>query len=301
MDYDKPALTLDEQVVLLQKRGLSIDDEESAKYFLGNISYYKLSGYWFTFLKEPHTAHLFKLNTEFQKVINTYKFDRKLRILIFNQLERIENSFKTQLIYHYSLAYGSHWFDELSIYKSYSNKSKFIEILTGNTDKSKELFIEHYKNKYSNPKLPPSWMSIEICSLGQVSLLFKNLKTSKEKKIVSKFFGVDHVVLESWMESLAFVRNICAHHSRLWNRQLPIKPTIPRNPYNSWLSAVPDFDKQDRLYLILAIIFYLSKIINENTTFKQKLLELLDDYPELPKHYMGFPTNWKNDDFWRGL
>jgi abortive infection bacteriophage resistance protein len=298
MDFNKSSLSIDEQIALLQKRGMLIDGLDKAKHYLKHISYYKLSGYWFTFLKEPHSEHLFKQDTEFRAVINTYFFDRKLRLLLFDQIERLENSFKTQLIHIYSRSFGSHWFYEDKIYKKESYKDKFIDILTDNVAKSKEIFIEHYKHHYNNPKLPPSWMSLEISTLGQVSLLYKNLKPSHEKKEIANSFGIDHIVLESWMESLSFIRNVCAHHARLWNKQLPIKPLRPKNPYNEWINILPDTDKFDRIYLILAIIYYLSKVISPNTSFNEKLKVLLDEYDKLPKHYMGFPKDWLSDEFW---
>ncbi|TAL67088.1 MAG: Abi family protein [Bacteroidetes bacterium] len=295
-NFNKNPLSFTEQIELLKSRGLIIDNNDEAERYLKNISYYKLSGYWHTFLKPPHELHQFKSNTKFSQIIKTFIFDRKLRLLIFDQLERIENSFKTQLIYNYSIEFGSHWYLNETLYKNINYKNRFIEILYDTTKSSKEIFINHYKTKYTEPELPPSWMSLEIISLGQVSLLYKNLKISKAKKEIAHYFGVDAIVLESWFESLSFVRNICAHHSRLWNRQLPIKPMIPRNPYNEWLTNIPD--RADRIYIILTIIFYLSKIINPNTTFNEKLTNLLIEYPEIPLHYMGFPMDWKKDKFW---
>ena len=102
-----------------------IDNYDDTERYLKNISYYKLSGYWYTFLKLPHELHQFKGNTKFSQIIKTFIFDRKLRLLIFDQLERIENSFKTQLIYNYSLEFGSHWYLNELLYKNINYKSQY--------------------------------------------------------------------------------------------------------------------------------------------------------------------------------
>ncbi|MBI5326293.1 MAG: Abi family protein [Ignavibacteriae bacterium] len=294
--FNKEPITFQEQIERLISRGMVFDDLNEALRFLKNISYYKLSGYWYTFLQPPYENHIFKENTTFKKVIRTFILDRKLRLLIFSQLERIENSFKTQLIYNYSIAYGSNWLINEKHYKNQIIYKRFINVLNESISSSKEIFISHYRNKYTNPEFPPSWMSIDVISFGQVSILYKNLKNSNTKKVIAKYFGVDTVILESWMESLSYIRNICAHHSRLWNRQLPIKPMIPKNPYNEWIKILPE--KPDRIFIILAIIYYLSKILNPNTTFNLKLYELLTEYQEIPLHYMGFPLDWQSDNFW---
>ena len=180
----------------------------------------------------------------------------------------------------YPLAKGYWWY--------YSFDASYYD--TGRTN--------DYKSKYFSPENPPAWMTIEIASFGQLSMLFKNLRTCDARKATAKHFGVSEIVLESWLETLSFVRNTCAHHSRLWNRKLPKRPIIPDRAADKWLEILPETDKLNRIYIVLSIIRYMIKRINPGTTFPSRLKQLLSDYPEIPLHYMGFPNEWEGDKFW---
>ena len=286
------------QIELLKSRGMQITDYNKACHYLSNISYYRLSAYWFTFLKKPQNLHVFIEGTTFDKVKSTYIFDRKLRLLIFDEIERIEIAIRTQLIYHYTLAYGNNWYEDSLHYRHQDLCEKLVRIFKKEMDGTNETFIKHYKSKYFSPENPPAWMTIEIASFGQLSMLFKNLRTCDARKATAKHFGVSEIVLESWLETLSFVRNTCAHHSRLWNRKLPKRPIIPDRAADKWLEILPETDKLNRIYIVLSIIRYMIKRINPGTTFPSRLKQLLSDYPEIPLHYMGFPNEWEGDKFW---
>lgn len=300
--FTKPPITFNEQISLLANRGLLIENEEKAKRYLSNISYYRLSAYWYTFLEFPQSEHKFKIGSRFSKAVDTYVFDRKLRFLIFEEIERIEISLRTQLIYQYCHAYeSSYWFEDLELFKDAKYFYKFHELIQNEINRTNEVFIKHYKNKYSEPENPPAWMILELASFGQISTLYKNLKDKKNckaKKNIAKHYGVADVILESWLESLSFVRNTCAHHMRLWNRKLPKKPTCPNKTANKWLKTLPSSDKLNRIYIVLAIIQYLLKSFIPTSNFANKLKYLLNEYPDIPKQYMGFPNDWENEDLW---
>jgi abortive infection bacteriophage resistance protein len=143
----------------------------------------------------------------------------------------------------------------------------------------------------------PAWMIFELTSLGSLSKIYKNLKMSQAKKDISTHFGVSNpYILESWMQSITYVRNICAHHSRLWNRILTIKPKVLSKPTNQWISGSPP---NDRTYYFLCCGLYLLKAINTRTRFVNQLKILLKRYPSLPIESMGFPDDWEDDKFWR--
>jgi len=129
-------------------------------------------------------------------------------------------------------------------------------------------------------------------------MLFKNLKNCDAKKNVASHFAIDEQVLTSWLESLSYVRNACAHHMRLWNRKLPRTPIIPSNPKLDWLVENPSTDKQNRIYLSLCVISYLLSSISPGNSFAKKITDLLNKYPALPKHYMGFTENWDKEKLW---
>lgn len=167
-------------------------------------------------------------------------------------------------------------------------------------EKTSEVFIRHYKANYNQPENPPAWMILELASFGQISTLYKNLRgNNQSKRAVAKHFGVAETVLESWLECLAYVRNSCAHHMRLWNRKLPKSPLKPQKTDYTWIEYLPQPDKQNRLYLVLVIIQYLLKSFIPNSSFGQKLIFLLDSNPNIPLQYMGFPSNWKQEKIWQ--
>ena len=140
-------------------------------------------------------------------------------------------------------------------------------------------------------------MSLEVSSMGLLSHIFKNLKMSSEKKAIGTHFGINPYILESWMQSITFVRNVCAHHGRLWNRVLTLQPTMPKHTQSTWLSNT-QFDNT-RLYGFLSAVLYLLKIIDPSSTFSQDFQQLLNQFPEMNSARLGFPKNWQQEILWQ--
>ena len=299
MYFEKKPLTIEEQIHLLESRGLRFDDKQLAAHYLENISYYRLSAYWYTFLKDPKSNHEFKTGTNFQHAIDTYVFDRKLRLLIFDEIERIEIALRTQIIYHFSHQFGAMWYDDKKLFRKPQYYYKFNKLMIDEMERTSEIFIRHYQNKYTDPPNPPAWMMLELASFGQLSLLYKNLRNADARKKVAEHFKLHENVLVSWLETLSYLRNTCAHHSRLWNRKIPKPPVIPEKPRALWLNELPPLDYHNRMYLALASIGYLLTSFMPSSSFKKRLIKLIDQYPALPLHYMGFPLKWKEDEFWK--
>ncbi len=300
MIFDKSALTVEQQLSLLKERGMVVGNEDKAKMYLSNISYYRLSAYWHTFLENPKTNHRFSKGTTFEDAFDTYVFDRKLRLYIFDEIERIEIALRTTIIHNFCLQYGNNWYENKSLFRGQDSYFyRFNSILQEEMSKTREVFIKHYREKYNEPPNPPAWMALELASFGQLSMLYKNLKNCEARKKVAQHFGLDERVLESWLEALAYIRNACAHHMRLWNRKLPRTPMLPRNPKLTWLKEVPVPENANRIYVIISSINYLLSSISPGNSFPKKINDLLAKYPKLPKHYMGFTKNWKEEAIWK--
>lgn len=276
-----------------------IGDEAKTKMYLTNISYYRLSAYWYTFLEDPKIDHVFKEGTTFEQALDTYVFDRRLRDYIFDEIERIEIALRTTIIHNYSLCYGNNFYEDKSLYKGHAYYHEFQTLLQKEMNKTSEVFIHHYRRKYTTPANPPAWMTLELASFGQLSMLYKNLKNCEPHKKVASHFGLDEQVLISWLETLSYVRNSCAHHMRLWNRKLPRTPIIPTRPQLEWLKELPPIDRRNRIYLPLSTIAYLLSSISPGNSFAKKIRDLLEKYPTLPKHYMGFTPNWDKESLWK--
>ncbi len=299
MRFEKGPLTIPQQIALLESRGMLFRNKAKAAHYLSNISYYRLSAYWFTFLKEPKGNHIFNEGTFFEQAVDTYVFDRKLRLLIFDEIERIEIALRTQIIYHFSHEFGPNWYERRELFRRPEYCYKLNDLLSEETRKTTEVFIRHYRRKYTDPVNPPAWMVLELASFGQLSLLFKNLRNSTARKGVAEHFAVHENILESWLETLSYVRNTCAHHSRLWNRKLPKSPIVPVVTGQTWLNDLPPENQHNRIYLALCVIRYLLRCVVPDSSFNRKLQALIGQYPALPVHYMGFTGNWKDEPLWK--
>lgn len=296
MEFDKPSQSTEYHIQLLKERGLTITDDDRADYYLSNIGYYRLSGYMYPFQENDH--HQFKAGVSFKKVLNHYIFDKKLRFLLLDALERIEISLRTNLTNHYSLSNGPHWFMDQNLFNNSVLHSQFIADLNERCKDSNEKFIKAYRYKYSKPELPPSWMAFETLTFGSVVSVYENLKDDDNKKAIAKTFGTFPSILESWLKSMLFVRNCSAHHSRLWNRRIPLKPMIPTRKKNRFLQTVND-NTNKQLYGILSCILYVLNQINPTSSFQTKLKELFTEYPDVDIRNMGFRDDWSQESLWQ--
>jgi abortive infection bacteriophage resistance protein len=299
--YLKPSLTIEDQINLLVSRGLIIDDPVLAKHILSNISYYRLSSYFYNFW-EDKSGHKFFGSTKFERIVNIYNFDSELRTICFKAIEVIEVSIRTKLSVFLSHNHGPYWFDNDNIVinkTSHADNIKSIQDLLN--QKIKEQFIKDHFKKYSD-QYPPSWKLLEITSFGLLSRLYGNISPSvKEKKSIARSLGLpNHEFLESWLKSIAYIRNICAHHSRLWDKKLST-PLIPNNLKGKWLSNASLTNlKRDGLYINLCCIKYLVDNIKPDNDFGSEILRLLKNYKQdVDLDKMHFPKSWDKDDLWK--
>ena len=168
----------------------------------------------------------------------------------------------------------------------------------------KENFLRHYLSKYDSPKLPPSWMMIEMLTWGELSHLYVGLKSNQAKKQIAQNLGLHAEVLESWLKSLNDVRNLCAHHSRLWNKEHGRSIKIPTSNAIQWLQQPIILSNtairyEKRTYMLLVAIQTLLYKISPNSTWAKRLKDLIEQYPSLSKANMGMPELWHQDPFWQ--
>ena len=292
--YEKPALTYAEQIQQLQERGLEINNIPRATHLLESISYYRLSGYWYPMLADK-SNHLFKESSTFQSSFQLYSFDRELRVLILRELEKIEVSIRAKMIYLLSHEYGAFWYEDSNLFTNHIKHSKSLGSLQREYERSDEEFIDAFRVKYSNP-LPPSWMMLEITSFGSLSFLYSNLKSSRTKRNIARHFGLNDKTFSSWIHSIVYLRNVCAHHSRFWNRVMRIQPVRPRSIYKTWLET--DDVANNRAFYILSIILFLMQTINPGNTIVGRFKALLEKYPNVDVFAMGFPEDWEEETLW---
>lgn len=292
--FSKVPLTYSDQIKQLEQRGLLIENKPKAAHLLANVSYYRLSGYWYPLL-EDKKAHIFKKNATFETAFKIYAFDRELRKLVLAEIEKIEVAIRAKMVYVLSHSYGPYWFTDATIFKNNVRHADCLSELNKEFLRSDEQFIKAFKKKYSDP-LPPSWIMMEVASFGKISMLFENLKSPKEKREIAHYFGLADSVFSTWIHSIVYLRNVCAHHTRLWNREMSIRPEIPRNPHNKWILSKDVLN--NRTFYILSMIVYLLNTVNPKHRFKNKLNDLLKKYPQIDLRAMGFPNDWNKDPFW---
>ena len=298
MEYNKPPITIPQQIERLKQRGLNFENEDKAAHYLSNISYYRLRAYTYPFQDNFDPQHPFRKKVSFEEIIQLYVFDRKLRMLVFNALEKIEVALRTKIINEFSYGRGSHWHEDETYYRDRYFFQKNIQSLYEEIDRSSEAFIHHYKTKYSTPEYPPAWMSLEVISLGLLSKLYLNLKKCKAKTNVAKAFGLpNHQIMESWIHAFATVRNICAHHGRLWNRRFTISPKLPYNAGRYFLKNLKIDDK--KLYAQLSCINYALREISPDCHFVDDFKKLIHGCPMVSLKDMGFPENWQEEALWK--
>jgi abortive infection bacteriophage resistance protein len=284
--YNKPPLDVGKQIELLKSRGLIIQDIDLAKHHFQHISYYRLSAYMLPFKKQQD---VFKQDTSFQDILDVYFFDKKLRMITFDAIEKIEVSLRAFITYVMSMEYGANWFEKGNLFEKEDKHKKIIETIKANTIASnqKDVFIEHYCEKYTVPALPPSWMVMETLSFGNVSFIFSSLKKTERKKF-EKYFKYNEFLLKSWFHALTYTRNLCCHHSRLWNREFIISPKVNKNFGNNMKLSRRKFFAQ------ALVIEALLKTIAPTNHWSKNLKDIFNKYPNINIQNMGFPKDFKS-------
>lgn len=299
--FQKIALTFQEQIDQLQNRGLLVLPSDQAHHYLAHISYYRLSGYWWP-MQADKDLHIFKPNSRFGDVMALYFFDSELRTILFDVIEKIEISLRTKLIYHLSHEYGPWWFQNTDLFNNTSELVKTLFVIDEEIDRSKETFVkEHDKKHKDDLRFPPSWKTLELTSFGTLSKLYGNLKNNIKSKddIAVEYGTVNHTFLPSWLQSINQIRNYCAHHNRLWNRNLPGKPKILNKPPHAWIVDVPKENELQYLYIHLCCMKYLLNIIQPNNHFRHRLEKVLNKYPNVDPNALGLKNNWQNEPLWQ--
>ncbi|MBX7046638.1 MAG: Abi family protein [Ignavibacteria bacterium] len=293
--YLKPALTYQQQLVLLKNRGLNVEDEAKALHILETVSYYRLSAYWYQMMDSSKGENLFRVNSSFDTAFMLYCFDKDLRKLIINEIEKIEISIRAKIIYILSNEHSPFWFENINLFVNKRKHELCLEKLQIEYSRNNEFLIRLFKENFAN-KFPPSWILMEVTSFGTLSSIYKNLRNSHSKKKIAEFFGLQQEVFESWLHTLVYVRNICMHHSRFWNIKLSVSPKKVRRPVYLWIKN--DKVKSDKAYYFLCILKYFINKIHRTNKLTIKLEQLIAKYPNINIEEIGFDPEWKKEVFW---
>ena len=285
----------EELVDLLTERGLSIPEKDSACRYIRNIGYYRLSAYLYPFLKLPKEQQFFKDGSNLNGALMLYRFDKKLRMFLINEIEKIEIAFRSTLANIVAQETGNiFWMTDETMFANADRFNRTMEKVKKELNGSKEDFILHFRKKYSNA-YPPAWMLVEILPLGVITRIFENLHDNALKKKIAKVFQLPLPVFSSWMTVITLTRNSCCHHSRVWNRIYAVGPMVPKKMNSHWISNKVSHLKT---FYEICIIKWFIDIISPQNNLKEHLTSLLASFPQVDTKAMGFPENWEEETLW---
>lgn len=300
MKFNKRPFTHEQQLDQLIQRGLACADRAQALHYLGHINYYRLGAYWLPF-EADHASHTFKPGTCFDDVLNLYVFDRELRLLVLDAIERVEVSVRTGWAYTLAHRYGPHAHLDATLFKkpdrnwNYTQQSQRLEVEVRNA-KHHEAFLRHHYQKYDE-SMPPLWAVVEIMTLGQLSKWYSNLCHGADRNAVAHRYGMDETNLTSFLHHLSVIRNFCAHHNRLWNREFTFTFRLPSHRPPALVTSLNHQDSR-RLYNTLTVLAWLLDGISPQHHWKQRLKKLLTQH-NIDLQRMGFPTDWQQRAIWQ--
>lgn len=307
MSNQKPR-TIEEQIRLLHSRGMQFSSEEYAKECLSHISYFRLKYYW-TDMIDEETEHDFLEDASFDDVIARYNFDRSLRLILFDAIEIIEVALRAKIINHLSQAKDSGlWYLDESLFEKMEYYEDFLLDLKYEFERSTEPFAKEYIAKHTNwdsesieGDNPDAWMILEVATFGTLSKMYKNLKSQlPQRATIANEFGLYSAKeLSSWLEAISVLRNIIAHHSRLWNRSLAKQPMNIKGHRDKWLNTPFTDNQKKKPYGVITAMLYLCNAVYPENQIKAKILSLLDNSKGIPYGRLGFTGNWRNNPIWK--
>ena len=221
-----------------------------------------------------------------------------MRLILFDALERIEIALRTKLVYYPSIELDQWWFEnESNFFSKEFHKESLIEI-DKELARTKEIFIKSHYDKYGNEHRPPAYKTLEVISFGCLSKLYSNLNNNitAKNRIARELNLPNHNFLRSWLKTFNTVRNIIAHHSRLWNRNIDFPPKLL---YKTEFDFIEEPENENSIYHCMSCILYVLNKVSKGHSIKDRLISLIESTDYIDLSEMGIPDNWKEQDIWK--
>lgn len=248
----------------------------------------------------------------FEAARELYQFDKKFKLVLLDALESVEIAVRADIALQMGAFDAFAYLDPTYFRPRFvnglnargkTNYQEWLDKFTQSVRRSKDEFVRHHQSKYGVNAPLPIWIAIELWDFGGLSYFYSGLDTPYRVAIANRFEVPNWRLMETWLQSLNYVRNLIAHHGRLWNSALVLQPALPAR------GAMPDFDVllgnpplNTRIYFVCCILAHFSKIVNTETTWPQQLVDVMNSFPAIPYASigdMGFPNDWKTHDFWK--
>lgn len=330
--YQKPYKTVEQQLDLLISHGMEITDRKAAKECLARVGYYRLSGYWYPFRKNrfgtdsltgeplfyPNTNKRqvvveddFDTGTTFKQVMDLYVFDKRLRLLILDAIERIEVALRVDIALllgqrnpwaHCEANYLRDEFaEQMSSSSNQTGFNQWLQKLGALFDRSKEKFVKHFKAKYQGEQ-PPIWIAIELWDFGMLSTFLSGMQRADQEALAAKYKLSRPELLTKSCRNFNGVRNICAHHGRLWNRSSADPIALPlRGEAVELDHLIENRYAQSHLYGTVAFLQFFLRAIHPRSSWAARLKQHCATFPHAKSVSLsqaGFPAGWESLPLW---
>ena len=277
--------------------------------------YYRLSAYWYPFREiiNGTRTNTFLENSHFEDAKSLYIFDKEIKLILLDAIERLEIAVRAEIasvlgcydtFAHTNPRLLHRWFNEPNLRRN--GIVPFEEWTARYNDmvsRSKDEFVKHHWRIYGRESPLPIWIAIELWDFGLTSRFYSGMRV-RDRQVISERFAVpDWQVMESWLRTLNYVRNVIAHHGRLWNLDIVEKPILPRHDAMSAFAPLRHIaNVESRIYSISCILAHFSHVINPDSKWTIRFADKIRSFPAMPHARigdMGFPSDWYTHDFWQ--
>lgn len=284
--FREKGLTPHQQVEALSSRGLEMGDTHKARRHLEHINYHRLLPYWEGMLEGDGR---FLEGSTFESVLRRYTFDRKLRLLMLDAIERLEVSIRSRWSNHMAVRHGPLCLADGELFQDHRAHQRSYESVLHFYVGSEDEYVRRFRERYARGQAPPVWICSEMLSLGQLAHWLANLRDPRDLHAVCYTYELHGDCFLSFLNHLTEVRNLAAHHSRLFNRKLPefLFPEDLPNGLNSLENS-----SQGSIYNTVVMLDYLLGVISPGHSWTRRLAHSLSRHVDLPQE-MGFPPGWQ--------
>jgi abortive infection bacteriophage resistance protein len=281
----QPSMNIDEQIKNLKSKGLIIEDEEKAKCFLNDVSYFRMIKAYSLGLKAKNENY--KEGTRFEDIVGRYLFNSNLRQIVLVQIEKVEVNLRCRLANYFCDKYGVLGYEDINNFAVPTEVFNpfYADMLKELSRNAKSPFVVNFRRNYVDGKIP-LYALVELFSFGTLSKFYKNMK-NEDKKAVAAMYGVRYTYFGSWIENIAFVRNVCAHYGRIYNIKFPKAPKLYRRYTEKGI-------KNYRLFATLLTLKHLLPNDRHWRDFIDTVELLFEKYSSIKLHYIDFPQDWKD-------
>ncbi|MDQ3059153.1 MAG: Abi family protein [Pseudomonadota bacterium] len=312
----KPHLSFEKQLQVLKDRGLHVGDDALALKYIQRIGYYRLSGYFYPLrqtnpIGQQGRQDQFVDGSSFELVVKVAEFDKKLRLIVLHALETVEVTVRVAVAHrlgkldpeaHLISRFLDGKFCQSQRYGKESDHAEWLKRFQAAYEKSKEEFVEHHRTLYGGRM--PIWVAVELWDFGLLSRFVAGMQHRDQNSLAIAYGLNDGSVLKSWMRMFNFIRNVAAHHSRLWNRSLPETPVLPPLERCRWLEPLhKDKRAHSKMFGALTCLRMMLKSIAPDSEWHEQLKAHIATFPKsdfISIEAMGFPEGWESLQIWVG-